>query len=508
MGEVWTDPCDRLCSDAGGRDPASVDSGRRLGRVRIRARPLARSLRIVALVAIALAATPPRSIAMDRHQAHHLLSRAGFAPSLIQLDMVSPLSQEKAVQWLLDGARSEPVTAPPDWTRAVPQWPQDPVDDQPSMAARIAESRVRELQDWWLAEMAVTPSPLTERMTLFWHSHFTTSARKVPVPQLLYRQNALFRRHALGNFARLLHEIARDPAMMLYLDIAGSRKGRPNENFAREVMELFTLGEANYTEADIKAAARAFTGWVRAPESAQIRFDPASYDDGLKTFRGRTGRFDGAAIIDILLEEPQTARFITEKLWRWFISEQPEPEAVRRFARLFRASGYEIKPLLFAMLTSEAFLAPAARGRIIRSPVELVVGTIRALGLGTGGGLSMRAYTRRFGQVLFEPPDVKGWRGGTDWITPASIADREAFAEHAWRVWQVGLVKPKRKAKMARLHARRAERMSPDQPLSNDEIAGLAAWLLPAAPIVVPEAGMSLVEATRILMADPLYQLQ
>ena len=198
--------------------------------------------------------------------------------------------------------------------------------------------------------MLTTPSPLTEKMVLFWHNHFVSSLQKVRSPVLMYRQNALLRKHALGYFGDLLHEVAKDPAMVIYLDSASNRKGQPNENFAREVMELFTLGEGNYGENDIKEAARAFTGWSLDPDTGEFVVRPLIHDDGVKTVLGRSGNFDGDAVLDILLAQPQTAEFIVAKLWREFVSPTPDPAEVKRIARMFRDNRYNIKVALRALL--------------------------------------------------------------------------------------------------------------------------------------------------------------
>lgn len=214
-------------------------------------------------------------------------------------------------------------------------------------------------------------------MTLFWHNHFATSQKKVRYPQLMYRQNVLFRRHGLGNFATMLREVARDPAMIVFLDSATNRKGQPNENFARELMELFTLGEGHYSERDVKEAARAFTGWSIEPETGEFRFQRFQHDGGVKTVLSNTGNLNGDDVLDILLAHPRTAEFITEKLWREFVSPEPEADEVKRLARAFRQSGYDISALMRELMTLNAFYASENRAALIKSPVELMVGTMK-----------------------------------------------------------------------------------------------------------------------------------
>lgn len=298
---------------------------------------------------------------------------------------------------------------------------------------RLNIERGIELREWWFREMLDTPSPLTERMTLFWHNHFATSQQKVRYGQLMYRQNLTLRKHALGNFGQLLKDIARDPAMVIYLDSAQNRRGQPNENFAREVMELFTLGEGQYSENDIKEVARAFTGWSVDRDNGEFMFRRFAHDGGVKTVFGRTGRFDGNDVLDMLLERPQTAEFITTKLWKEFVSPTPDMEEVHRLARIFRNSRYDIGALMRAMLTSDAFYAAENRATLVKSPVEFVVGTLKQFNIET-------TYLRPFvfaaaglGQNVMSPPNVKGWPGGEAWINSSSLLGRKQFLDRVFR---------------------------------------------------------------------------
>jgi uncharacterized protein (DUF1800 family) len=281
--------------------------------------------------------------------------------------------------------------------------------------------------------MLDTPSPLTEKMTLFWHNHFATSQQKVRYGQLMYRQNLTLRKHALGNFGQLLKDIARDPAMVVYLDSAQNRRGQPNENFAREVMELFTLGEGQYSEQDIKEVARAFTGWSVDRDNGEFMFRRFAHDGGVKTVFGRTGRFDGNDVLDMLLERPQTAEFITTKLWKEFVSPTPDMEEVHRLARIFRNSRYDTSVLMRGLLTSDAFYAAENRATLVKSPVEFVVGTLKQFNIET-------TYLRPFvfaaaglGQNVMSPPNVKGWPGGEAWINSTSLLGRKQFLDRVFR---------------------------------------------------------------------------
>jgi uncharacterized protein (DUF1800 family) len=266
-------------------------------------------------------------------------------------------------------------------------------------------------------------------MTLFWHNHFVSGMQKVQSPQLMYRQNVLLREHALGNFGTLLRAVSRDPAMLRYLDSAFNRKGRPNENFARELMELFTLGEGHYSEQDVKEVARAFTGWSLDPETGAFLFRPALHDDGPKTVFGREGNFGGDDVLDLLLARPETATLIARKLWREFVSPQPAPAEVARIAGALRNSGYDIRAALRVLFNSDAFYAPANRGVLIKSPVDLVEGTLRQFGFEVPDVLPFVFAMGQFGQVLFAPPNVKGWPGGELWINATTLLRRKQFLD-------------------------------------------------------------------------------
>lgn len=376
----------------------------------------------------ALKAQAPVST-LDADDARHLLVRTGFAALPSEIAKFEGLSRAEAVRRILAGVRAEAVTPPPGWTNGAPVLrPPGRMASQDERrafrAARLEEGL--QLVGWWYREMASTPSPFTERMTLFWHNHFTSAFRKVRAPILLYRQNATLREHALGNFAKLVHAMAADPAMVVYLDSLQNRRGRPNENFARELLELFTLGEGQgYTEADIKEAARAFTGWSLDRDTGAYRFRPSLHDDGEKTFMGRTGRFNGTDIIEIVLKQPRVAEHIAEKAWREFVSERPYPAEVKRVAAKFRASGYEVKVLMGELLLSPHFWAPENRGRLVRSPVELIVGTLRQFGLPQPDDRILALLGRALAQEPFNPPNVKGWPGGTAWIDANTLLIRQ-----------------------------------------------------------------------------------
>ncbi len=373
--------------------------------------------------------------AMGFEEARHLLSRTSFAAGLDDINAFAALSREQAADRLLEASGKKVATPAPGWVGdfVPPRRIRAMSDEERRAFLRGQREKGFELRGWWLSEMLTTTSPLTEKMVLFWHNHFVSSLQKVRSPVLMYRQHQLLRRHAFGNFAEFLHAIARDPAMVLYLDSASNRKGQPNENFARELMELFTLGEGNYSEHDVKEGARAFTGWSIDQDTGEFMFRAPVHDDGVKTVLDRSGSLDGDAVIDILLAQPQTADFIVTKLWREFVSPQPHPGEVKRLARVFRDGHYDIRVALRALLVSDAFYAPQNRAALIKSPIELIVGTLRQFRFETEDAAPFALVSRQLGQDLFAPPNVKGWAGGETWINSATLLARKQLLERMFR---------------------------------------------------------------------------
>ncbi|WP_407945666.1 DUF1800 domain-containing protein [Paraburkholderia elongata] len=373
---------------------------------------------------------------LDADDARFFLTRVGFAPDSGEVAQYVGLTREQAVDKVLATARTEAVTPLPDWvlepipTREIRKtW----TDDQRRDEQRLRGQRYEILRAWWVREMLSTPSPLTERMTLFWHNHFTSGQDKVQYPQQMAQQNMLLRRDALGNFGELLHDVAKDPAMLQYLDGASNRKGKPNENFAREVMELFTLGEGHYMQRDVSEAARAYTGWSLDPDTQTYVWRANQHDDGDKTVLGQTGPFDGDQVLDILLARPETATFVTTKLWREFVSDTPDPARIAPIAAQFRASHYDIKVALRGLFMSDAFWDDDDRGVLVKSPAEFVVGTLRAFDIGYDNTAPFAAQIRTLGENLFYPPNVKGWPGGTIWINSSTLLARKQFVEQLFR---------------------------------------------------------------------------
>lgn len=376
---------------------------------------------------------------MSAGDARHLLLRTGFAPTHAEVNALTGQSPRQAVAGIVRRAQAAaPLYPPPAFVAEPPPVPfRLLASKEEQQAARREQLRQGlETKTWWMREMIATPTPLAERMTLFWHNHFATSQQKVVRSQAMWRQHELLRANALGSFRTLLHAVAKDPAMLVYLDGANSRKEAPNENFAREVMELFTLGEAGqggrYTEQDIREAARAFTGWSVDRDDFSFRFRPAFHDGGSKTVLGRSGNLDGDAALDILLDQPAAARFIVGKLWTEFVSPAPaEADAaeIERIALRFRQSDYSISAALQDLLLSDAFWAERNRGSLIKSPVDLVVGTVRQLGVQAGDATPLVLAAAQLGQNLLVPPNVKGWPGQNDWINATTLLQRKRFTE-------------------------------------------------------------------------------
>jgi uncharacterized protein (DUF1800 family) len=291
----------------------------------------------------------------------------------------------------------------------------------------INSNNAAQMRAWWLARMLYTPHPLQEKLTLFWHNHFATSNAKVQSTRFMTGQYELMRRHALGNFTTLLQEMSRDPAMLIWLDTRDSKKGNPNENYARELMELFSLGRGHYTEIDIRQAARAFTGWEIRNNEAYFNKD--EHDDGEKTVLGEKGHFKGEDIVRICLEQKSAAPFIVTKLYRFLISESdaPAPELVAPLARQFHDSGYDFGRLVRIMLSSNLFFSDAAYRTRIKAPVNFALGMVRGLE-GQVGTTALQAVLEQLAQSVFYPPSVKGWDGGRAWLDGTTLLFRQNLA--------------------------------------------------------------------------------
>jgi len=481
--------------------------------------------------------------AMGFDDARHLLSRTTFGGTPAEIQALEPVDFSQAVDSLLAKKHAQATTPAPTWVnqgfvvlREKRQQAQALKANADGKVVNPAAEMVREqslaLRDWWVEEMLVTDQPLVEKMTLFWHNHFTSSVQKVRFVPALYWQNVLFRREALGNFATLLKGVAQDPAMLIYLDGVHSVARQPNENFARELLELFTLGEGHYSEADIKNAARAFTGWSIDRDSGRFVNHPAQHDGGEKTFLGQTGRFAGEDIIAILLRHPRTAETIVEKLWREFVSLKPDPLEVTRLAGIFRSGGYEMKPLLRAMFLSPAFRDPVNRGALIKSPVELMVGSVHLLGIPVPDATPLVRMMGGLGELPFDPPNVKGWPGGESWITTNTLLLRQQFLRRLVEATTVASLDGNMMGNHPNRRAERREQMPTGQPamqeshpvegrslrnvtearlgptLTGVDGATLTRTLLPRKPIDGFDMGGTPGLVVASAMLDPAYQLK
>jgi uncharacterized protein (DUF1800 family) len=301
--------------------------------------------------------------------------------------------------------------------------------DNSGLDSRLASlgldlNRLGDLQQWWLLRMVYTKRPLQEKMVLFWHSLLTSSFRRTGQGPFMHTQNELFRAHALGKYDVLLKAVSRDPAMLIWLDSRSNNKRAPNENYSRELMELFTMGLGNYTEVDVRESARAFTGWGLQKREFIFRSGQHDYDD--KRFLGQVGKFDGDDIVDIIIDHPATAEFICRKLFAFFGYDDPGSEVIAPLAEEFKSSGYSVKAVVRKILTSPEFYSARAYRTKIKSPTELVVGAFHSLAVETDGR-AMRGLTDNMGQSLFAPPDVAGWEGGEAWINSSTLLERLNF---------------------------------------------------------------------------------
>jgi uncharacterized protein (DUF1800 family) len=389
-------------------------------------------------------------------RAAHLLERAGFGGTPEEIGRFAAMTPRQAVDALVDfesiARNLKPFDESGIWDPGM-----DPFPPSRAEAVRIArehgeglgeklrpEGAQRRLQPvvdkffysltanaietqrvglWWATQMLTTPRPLEEKLTLFWHGHFATGENKVRDYRMMLRQNRMFRAQAAGNLRQLLVGILKDPGMLVYLDNGENIKKHPNENFGRELLELFSMGVGNYTERDVREAARAFTGWTN--NVLDFKFDADQHDAGDKTFLGQTGPFNGDDIIDIILKQQVTAEFVSAKLYRYFVREEVSPPVRTTLGRTFRESGYELKPLLKQIFLSRDFYSRPAFATQVKSPVQLVMSTYKKLGLREVPTIpDFGRMTGGLGQSLFDPPNVAGWAGGRTWITPSTLLQR------------------------------------------------------------------------------------
>ena len=371
--------------------------------------------------------------------AAHLMNRAGFGGSPAGIEDLRVLGMNGAVSWFLDYDKIPDDTPAPDWAQPDPQmdarWyairkAADPETRQMLQHEMYQQqnAQMADLRYWWLRRMALGPRPFQEKMTLFWHGHFATSFEKVRNPYFLWLQNETLRQNATGNFNQLLIAVAEDPAMLSYLDGAQSRKAHPNENFAREVMELFTLGEGHYSEQDIQQAAKAYTGWGLSKDQQHYQYHPGNHDDGPKTVFGQTGNFTGEDVLNLICDQPQCSRFIAERIWRFFVQDNPPPACIEALADVLHKSGMDIHHTMSVLFRSREFYSPDAIRAQIKSPVQWLIAAAHQLEAPLPTQPMSLVMLRQLGQELFQPPNVKGWDGGIAWITTNNLLDRYNFA--------------------------------------------------------------------------------
>jgi hypothetical protein len=369
---------------------------------------------------------PWRPTAADpwgRKWAAHLYRRAAFGPTREELIEAQKLGPDATLDLLFRGR--------PDAAGLLPTL----LDVGRVAAAR--DDNGAQLRGWWLYAILHGGHPLREKLTLFWHNHFATSITKVRDSVLMFRQNCLLRDHALGTFGPMLQAVSRDPAMLMWLDSNSNVRGRPNENYAREVMELFSLGVGNYTEADVREAAKAFTGWHT--DGREFRFKPALHDDGPKTVLGTTGNLDGGDVIELILRQPACARFLVRKLYTFLVSEVDPPAALLEpLCESFRKTDHDVAALVRTMLASNLFYSEHAFRQRIKWPIEYVVGAVRVVyrqypeadpNFRPRSQQALVKWLTGMGQALFAPPNVKGWPGGRTWLNTSTVLERDNFAE-------------------------------------------------------------------------------
>ena len=360
----------------------------------------------------------------------HLLRRAGFGATFDELEECLAQGYEATVERLL-----HPEEAP-EWDDA--RFRRYHVDQNSLMLIESSQS-------YWLYRMINSPRPLEEKIALFWHGLFATAYGKLNHAKAVVNQTNTFRRHGLGSFRNLLSEVSRDPAMIFWLDNKDNHKDAPNENYGRELLELFAMGIGNYTEADVKAAARAFTGWtianqeymsVRASRDSiwphgrldwQFQYRAEDHDDSPKTFLNQTGRFNGEDVLDIICGHPASSWFLAGKLYGFFVSDQPDEGATQVIAEDLRRTGGDVRSALRTIFWSDFFRSEKARGAKVKSPAEVVAGVARmagAFGAPHWGIVNLALDANFMGQEILNPPTVEGWHTGTEWVDTGTLMER------------------------------------------------------------------------------------
>ncbi len=389
---------------------------------------------LAAAPALSTGASLPRTL---RHQeAGHLLRRFGFGYNHKDAQsLIGKTIEEVATDWISSSKMQSVVPM----NQTLPQWYAEPISfpDQKAMTEEERRTykaqqgaRVREMGAWWISAMVNTPWPATERMTLFWHNHFTSSIRKVRAHKSMLNQNLVWRENAFGNLATFAFRVITDPAMLQYLDAARSTKEAPNENFARELLELFLLGEGNYSESDIKGLAKALTGLAINPRADYtFTYTPRRHDSGSKTILGIEKNFEPHQVIEVIFSKRACAEFFAKKLCAQFIGPRTSPQTTQDVAETLWSTGYEIAPALSTIIRSSDFWDPAQRGQIIKSPAEFCCGIARYIQAPPTTYEPIFVAMNNMEQRLFDPPNVRGWPGGEYWINSKTLAERKNFAQ-------------------------------------------------------------------------------
>lgn len=455
--------------------------------------------------ALIISLIPLFGFALTLTEAKHLMGRTSFTLTKADYAILKSKSKKEAVAWLLKQNQDSDTLPPPSWDSRpkIRNKPPRKMNTQEREAFRKEYKQRREtLKNWWMQTLLQTKTPLREKMTLFWHNHFTSSLKKVRSSYLMLEQNKLLRKYALGNFGDFLHAISKDPAMILYLDNQSNKKQNPNENYAREVLELFTLGEGHYSEKDITESARAYTGWHVNRKKMRFVFVKKLHDYEKKTFLAKRCDFDGDDILDIILQQQRTAQYITTKFYREFINDREINQIeIERIATLFYESHYDISTLLKEILLSPDFWDEKNRAVLVKSPIELIVGTLRALGMQPSQIRPLVSASRQLKQDLFAPPNVKGWAGGVDWLDSSSVLMRRQIIGRLSRGKEMG--KMKNKMMQVRENIFSKEKLSKKQ-----KVAFLREYLLPITPINTVNEKKDIKKITVDLIKDPVYQLK
>ena len=378
--------------------------------------------------------THTREFSWNIDAARHLLNRTMTGATFEDINTILSLGLNDSVQTLLEDL--ELPEPPGNWVyEDIPDWSSLTTQERNDIIQSYHD-RMKYFRFWWCEKMMFNSTNITEMMTLFWHNYFASAFSKVFYPQAMYQQNHIFRTYCLGNFKDLLRQVTFGPAMMIWLDINGSRKQAPNENFARELMELFTLGVDNYSQEDVVTVSRAFTGYVTDGIQTNYDFEEMIgwgywwtdwHDFDEKTFLGQIGPWTGDEIIDIILDQDACAVQICKQIYKWFVYEHVHEPFIEEMADILRSNNYEIKPLMEFLLTSDHFFDPAFRGANIQNPNTMLLGSIRRL------GMQNQNYPNQFfdlvqyylGMIMFEPPDVNGWLGYRSWINSNTLPMRK-----------------------------------------------------------------------------------